>query len=134
MYNYYVERQTVPHPVVVEARQVAANQILVTYDQRADVASATNISNYWIRSNMGPDGVASVGMSDALSASNSIRPEMGMIMPADNSKMRFLMTFSRNVTPGSFYIVLPCFVSLEGNTGYTGGNWGPLSRNMFFGM
>jgi hypothetical protein len=27
-------------------------EILITYDQPADLASATNISNYWIRSNM----------------------------------------------------------------------------------
>ncbi len=57
-----VDRQ--PHPVLVEARQTAPNQILITYDQRSDLASATNVSNYWIRSNMGPAGIASVGMPD----------------------------------------------------------------------
>jgi hypothetical protein len=51
------------------------------YDQRTDLASAMNVSNYWIRSNMArPDGVASLGMSEALTPENAIRPELGMIV------------------------------------------------------
>ncbi|HEY4390897.1 MAG TPA: hypothetical protein VGN02_06070, partial [Paenibacillus sp.] len=80
-----MERQTIPHPILLEARLIASNQILLSYDKRTDLASATNVSNYWIRSNMGPDGIASVGMSDALTAENAIRPDMAMITPADNT-------------------------------------------------
>jgi hypothetical protein len=93
-----------------------------------------NVSNYWIRSNMGPAGIASVGMNEALTAANAIRPDMAMIAPADNSRMRFVMIFSVNAMSGVMYTVLPCFVNLEGMTSYMGENWGPLSRNMFIGM
>jgi hypothetical protein len=130
------EREMVmSHPVVVEARQIAMNQILVTYDQPADLASATNISNYWIRSNMpNPNDIASVGMGEALTRENTIRADKGMIAAIDNSKMRFVMTFNTNATMGVLYILLPCFVNLEGRSGYTGANWGPFSRNMFIGL
>ncbi|WP_227011839.1 hypothetical protein [Paenibacillus lutimineralis] len=129
-----MERQTIPHPILLEARLIASNQILLSYDKRTDLASATNVSNYWIRSNMGPVGIASVGMSDALTAENAIRPDMAMITPADNSMMRYVMGFRVNAMPGIMYTVLPCFVNLEGMTGYRGENWAPFSRNMFFGM
>lgn len=130
------ERETVmPHPVVVEARQIALNQILVTYDQPADLASATNISNYWIRSNMPtPSDIASVGMGEALTRDNTIRANHGMIAALDNSKTRFVITFNSNATMGVLYLLLPCFVNLEGKSGYTGANWGPFSRNMFIGL
>lgn len=133
MASSYEYRQVVPHPIIVEARQIAPNQILITYDQRTDLASATNVSNYWIRSNMGPVGIATVGMSDALTAENSIRPNMARITPADNSRMRYVMTFRTNAMSGVMYIVLPCFVNLEGMSGFRGGNWGPSSKNMFIG-
>lgn len=130
------ERETVmPHPVVMEARQIAPNQLLITYDQPTDLVSATNISNYWIRSNMStPTDIASLGMGEALTKDNTIRADRGMITPIDNSKMRFVMTFNTNATMGVNYIVLPCFVNLDGRTGFTGANWGPFSRNMFIGM
>jgi len=50
MVTYHDNRQKLPHPILLEARQIAPNQILINYDQRTDLASATNISNYWIRS------------------------------------------------------------------------------------
>lgn len=135
MNTYHYDRETVPHPILLEARQIAPNQILISYDQRTDLASATNTSNYWIRSNMeNPSGIATVGMSEALMATNAIRPDVGMITPVDNSNMRFLVTFKVNAVSGVMYTVLPCFVSLEGRTGYMGQNWGPFSRNVFIGM
>ncbi|QFF98889.1 hypothetical protein PB01_08610 [Psychrobacillus glaciei] len=125
----------ITHPILLEARQIGPNQILINYDQRTDLASAMNVSNYWIRSNVErPVGVATVGMSAALSASNSIRPDVGMITPLDDSNMRFVMTFTVNIMSGGMYTVLPCFVNLEGRSGYKGENWGPLSRNMFIGI
>jgi len=135
MITYQNDRQMIPHPILLEAIQIAPNQISINYDQRTDLASATNVSNYWIRSNMErPTGIATVGMSDALMASNAIRPDMGMITPADNSNMRFNITFRVNAMSGVMYTVLPCFVNLEGMTGYRGENWGPFSKNMFIGM
>jgi len=130
------ERQMMmPYPTLVEARQLAPNQLLITYDQPADLASATNISNYWIRSNMNtPAGFSSVGMGEKLTRENTIRPEMGMISPMDNSRMRFVLTSRANAVSGVLYVVLPCFVNLEGRTGFTGANWGPFSRNFFLGM
>ncbi|MFF2911406.1 hypothetical protein [Paenibacillus sp. NPDC057934] len=129
------ERQMKSHPILLEATQSAANQILITYDQRTDLESATHISNYWIRSTMEtPTGIATVGMSDALMSSNSIRPDMAQITPIDNSNMRFHITFRVNAVSGVLYTVLPCFVSLEGMTGYMGANWGPASRNVFISM
>ncbi|MGE6669103.1 hypothetical protein [Paenibacillus xylanexedens] len=132
----YRERETMmPHPVIVEVRQVASNQIVVTYDQPADLMSATNISNYWIRSNMSsPSDIASLGMGEALAKENTIRADRGMITPINNSKTIFVITFNVNATMGVLYILLPCFVNLEGRSGFTGGNWGPLSRNMFIGL
>lgn len=127
--------QMITHPILLEARQIAPNQILINYDQRTDLASAMNVSNYWIRSNMErPTGIATVGMSAPLTASNAIRPDVGMITPTDNSNMRFVMTFMVNAVSGVMYTVLPCFVNLEGMSGYMGENWGPFSRNMFIGM
>lgn len=134
MLNYNTERQGIPHPIIMEARQISSNRILMTYDRRTDLASATNVSNYWIRSNMGPVGIASVGMKEALTADNAIRPDMARITPADNSRMRYIMTFRVNVMVGIMYTVLPCFVNLEGMTGFRGENWSPFSRNMFIGM
>jgi hypothetical protein len=129
------DRQMIPHPILVEIRQTASNQLLMIYDQRSDLASATNVSNYWIRSNMErPTGIASLGMGEALTASNAIRPDMAMITPVDNSKMRFVMTFRANAMSRVLYVVLPCFVNLEGMTGFRGENWGSFSRNMFIGM
>jgi hypothetical protein len=128
------ERQTITHPILVEVRQTAPNQLLMTYDQQTDLASATNVSNYWIRSNMArPVGVASLGMSDALTPENAIRHEMGRITPVDNTNMRFVITFRGNAMSGVLHVVLPCFVNLEGRTGFRGGNWGPFSRNAFVG-
>ncbi|WHY74827.1 hypothetical protein [Fictibacillus enclensis] len=134
MVNFDRDRQMVPHPILLEARQISSNQILLTYDKRTDLESATNVSNYWIRSNMGPVGIASVGMKDALTAENAIRPDMAMITPADNSRMRYIMIFRDNTMAGIMYTVLPCFVNLEGMTGFRGENWAPFSRNMFVGM
>ncbi|MFJ7826122.1 hypothetical protein [Psychrobacillus sp. NPDC096623] len=125
----------ITHPILLEVRQIAPNQILIQYDQRTDLASAMNVSNYWIRSNMErPAGIATVGMGSALTASNAIRPDMAMITLADNSNMRFVMTFMVNAMSGVMHTVLPCFVNLEGGSGYRGENWGPFSRNMFIGM
>jgi hypothetical protein len=121
----------------LEARQIAPNQILITYDQRTDLASATKISNYWIRSNIEHPiftGISTEGMDYELTGSNSIRPDTGIILPIDNSNMRFVMTFRVNAISGLMHIVLPCFVNLEGMTGYDDANWGPFSRNMFIGM
>ena len=56
------------------------------------------------------------------------------ITPVDNSKMTFIMMFRVNAMSGVLYVVLPCFINLEGRTGFMGGNWGPFSRNMFIGM
>ncbi|PFA69779.1 hypothetical protein CN378_03155 [Bacillus sp. AFS015802] len=133
MLNFHAARQMVPHPILLEATQIASNQILLTYDKRTDLSSATNVSNYWIRSNMGPADIASVGMKDALTAENAIRPDMATITPADNSRMRYILTFRVNAKSGVMYTVLPCFVNLEGMTGFRGENWAPFSRNMFIG-
>ncbi|MDM5200758.1 hypothetical protein QUF79_22305 [Fictibacillus enclensis] len=134
MINNDVVRQNAPHPLLLESRQVASNQVLLTYDQAADLASATEISNYWIRSNMGINGVASLGMSEALTSTNAITPDNGMITPYDPTKRVYLMTFRTNVIRGVLYIVLPCFVNLEGRTGFRGENWGPFSKNGFIGL
>lgn len=135
MFTNQNDGQMITHPILLEARQIAPNQILINYDQRTDLASAMNVSNYWIRSNMErPTGIATVGMSAPLTASNAIRPDVGMITPIDNSNMRFVMTFIVNAVSGVMYTVLPCFVNLEGMSGYMGENWGPFSRNMFIGM
>ncbi|MGG6312289.1 hypothetical protein [Paenibacillus macerans] len=107
MLPFQDSRQMVPHPVLIEARQMTPNQILLTYDQRADLASATRVSNYWIRSNMGPGGAASLDMGEALTAANAIRPEAGMITPVDNSNTRFVIMFRERIMTGVTHIVLP---------------------------
>jgi hypothetical protein len=137
MVTYQDNRQKLPHPILLEASQIAPNQILLNYDHRTDLASATNVSNYWIRSNIEhpiPTGITTEGMDYALTESNAIRPDAGMITPIDNSNMRFVMTFRVNAISGLVHTVLPCFVNLEGRTGYDSVNWGPFSRNMFIGM
>ncbi|NQX69400.1 hypothetical protein HQN90_25005 [Paenibacillus alba] len=127
--------QMMSYPILMDVRQLAHNQIMMTYNQPTDLASATNISNYWIRSNMSmPANFASVGMGEMLTRENTIRHDMGMISPLDNSKMRFVLTSRTNAFSGVLYVVLPCFVNLEGRTGFTGANWGPYSRNFFIGM
>lgn len=133
MYAYSFERQG-DHPVLTSVRQTAANQILLTYDRPADLASAVRLSNYWIRSNAGPNGAATVNMGDALSAANALRPDAAAIMPADNTGMRFILTLRNPIPPRTLYVVLPCFVNAVGATGFNGENWGPYSMNLFFGM
>jgi hypothetical protein len=134
MIDFHADRQMMPYPVLLEARQIAPNQILMIYNQRTDLASATNVSNYWIRSNMAlPAGVASLGMSKAVTPENAIHHEMGRITPVDNTNMRFVITFRGNAMSGVLHVVLPCFVNLEGRTGFMGENWGPFSRNSFIG-
>jgi hypothetical protein len=125
--------QMVPHPVLTVARQTAPNQIEITYDQPTDLTSATNVRNYWIRNNLDrPSDIATVERGNMmLLPTNSLTPNMVRITPVGNSKRRFLMTFSLNATPGVQYTVLPCFVNLEGRTGFGGENWGPESRNTF---
>ena len=121
----------------MEVKQLSPNQILVVYDRRTDLASATNVSNYWIRSNIEhpiPPAVATEGMNLALTKANALRPDMAAIRPVDNSNMRFFMTFKVNVIPGLMYIVLPCFVNVEGWAGFDGPNWGPFSKNMFIAV
>ncbi|GIN85766.1 hypothetical protein J6TS2_21520 [Heyndrickxia sporothermodurans] len=137
MNSSYDNRQKPSHPILMEVRQIAPNQIIMTYDKRTDLASATNVSNYWIRSNVDhpiPPGMASEGMDWGLSESNAVRPDMATIIPADNSNMRFIMTFRFKAISGLMHVVLPCFVNLEGMTGFDGINWGSFSNNMFISM
>lgn len=133
MYTFPYERQA-NHPVLVSARQTSMNQILLSYDRPADIRSATTLSNYWIRSNAGAVGAATVNMGDALTAANAIRQDAAAIMPADNSGMHFILTCRNNLPSRSLSIVLPCFVNAAGATGFGGENWGPYSMNMFIGM
>lgn len=134
MYYDQVDRQMMPHPVLRDVRQISSNQIMFSYDQRTDLESAIKISNYWIRGNGGPGGAASLGMGEMLTSANAISADMGVIRPVGNTKMNFIMTFRNPIMSHTLHVVLPCFVSLEGMTGYTGGNWGPYSMNMFVGI
>lgn len=137
MTTHHDNRQKLPHPIILKVRQTAPNQIVIKYDRRNDLASATNVSNYWIRSNMEhpiTTGIATEGMDYALTASNALRPDMAKITPIDNSNKRFVITFRVDAISGLVHVVLPCFVNLEGRTGFDGANWGPFSRNMFIGM
>jgi hypothetical protein len=52
MISNYTNRQKMPFPILLEAKQIGPNQIFIQYDRPTDLASATNVSNYWIRSNM----------------------------------------------------------------------------------
>jgi hypothetical protein len=124
--------QMVPHPILLVARQVAPNQIEIVYDQPTDLESATNVRNYWIRNNLDrPSDIATVTRDGMLLPTNSLTPNMATITPVDNRGTRFIMTFNVNATPGVQYTVQPCFVNLQGRTGFRGGNWGPESRNIF---
>ncbi len=137
MITSHINRQKLPHPILLEARQIAPNQIFLQYDQRTNLASATNVANYWIRSNIEhpiPTGISTEGMDYALTDSNSVRPDVSIIRPVDDSKMRFVMTFRLNAITGLMHHVLPCFVNLEGRTGFDDANWGPFSKNTFIGM
>ena len=127
------EPQMVPHPVLTLARQIAPNQIEIMYDQPTDLESATNVFNYWIRNNLDrPSDIATVEEGNVnLTPTNSLTPNMARITPVGNSKTRFVITFNVNATPRVQYTVLPCFVNLEGRTGFRGENWGPESRNTF---
>ncbi|MGB8955150.1 MAG: hypothetical protein WCC10_07245, partial [Tumebacillaceae bacterium] len=127
MITIHNTRQKVPHPILMEARQIAPNQIFLQYDQRTDLASATNVLNYWIRSNIEhpiPAGITTEGMDYALTDFNSVRPDAAIIRHVDDSKRRFVMTFRLNAITGLMHHVLPCFVNLEGRTGYDDANWG----------
>ncbi|MFE4897924.1 hypothetical protein [Peribacillus butanolivorans] len=125
--------QMVPHPILLVARQIAPNQIEIVYDQLTDLESATNVKNYWIRNNLDrPSDIATVARDDMmLLPTNSLTSNMAKITPVDNSRKRFIITFNINATTGVQYTVLPCFVNLQGKTGFGGENWGPKSRNTF---
>ncbi|UOQ43794.1 hypothetical protein MUN89_18220 [Halobacillus salinarum] len=122
-----------PHPILLSAIQRSPNQIELVYDQPVDLQSATNVSNYWIRNNLDrPADIATLGRNDMmLLPTNSLTPNMAMITPMDNSKQRFILAFNVNATPGVQYTVIPCFVNLEGRTGYGGDNLSPRSENIF---
>lgn len=121
-------------PIILKAVQTAPNQILITYDKRVDLESATNVSNYWIRStNEKPItvGISTEGMDLALIDENALRSDLAVITPADHSALNFLITFRYNAVPGLLHVVLPCYVNVENSNGYAGANWGPISQNMF---
>lgn len=42
----YNDRQTIPHPILLSATQIASNQVELVYDQPTDLRSATNVLNY----------------------------------------------------------------------------------------
>ncbi|SDM65463.1 hypothetical protein [Sediminibacillus halophilus] len=123
----------VSHPILLSATQIAPNQIELVYDQPTDLRSAMNVQNYWIRNNLAtPSDIATLGRNDMmLLPTNSLTPNMAIIRPMDDSNSRFLLTFSVNATPGVHYTVIPCFVNLEGMSGYGGDNLGPNSKNTF---
>ncbi|EIT86673.1 hypothetical protein A374_03844 [Fictibacillus macauensis ZFHKF-1] len=121
------------YPVVLKVEQIARNKILVTYDRPTDLSSATTITNYWIRGNQAPDNAASLGMDPALSSDNSLRPGQARITAVDASQTTYVITFWQPITRGVIYIVLPCFVSKLGSSGFQGVNWGPYSRNVWIG-
>ncbi|EIT86672.1 hypothetical protein A374_03839 [Fictibacillus macauensis ZFHKF-1] len=133
-YSHAFDDRDVPHPVIVEVRQISRNQLLIAYDQQADLATATRIQNYWIRSNKGVGDIASLNMEDGLSMMNSLRPGMATIEPVRNSRRRFLITFKQPAMRGVTYIVLPCYVGLSGQPQFGGANWGAYSHNTFVGM
>ncbi|MDT9027469.1 hypothetical protein [Rossellomorea yichunensis] len=134
MSKYIQERAKPPHPIIMEVVQTAPNQILLTYDVPTDPVSATNIWNYWIRTNINPPitkGISSEGMDYGLMDTNSLRSDLAVVQPYDNSKMRYTITFRNRAVPGLLHIVLPCYVNVEGSTGYAGTNWNEKSRNYF---
>ncbi|MTH55792.1 hypothetical protein GKZ89_20585 [Bacillus mangrovi] len=116
------------------AKQIAKNQVEMVYDRPCDLESALKVTNYWIRVNRKqPVGIGTVGEDGKLTAGNSLQPQNTAVAPADQSKMRFILTFSKQAAPGVIHEVLPCFVSQDGHSGYRGENWDQTSENQFTG-
>jgi len=119
-------------PLLIEAKQLDTNKIVLTFDRPADRVSATNITNYWLQSNeQFPTGVASLGINEEPNVNNSLKPENAWVQSFYFTKTTFVLIFKRRLTTCVQYRVLPWFINAEGKHGYNGPNYTDLSKNTF---
>lgn len=111
-------------PMLMGVKQTAKNQIEITYDKQADMTKATTPTNYWVQSTqeVNPTGIATLGKDQKINDSNSLTSNKVMIKAADRSGKKFTLTFKENITSGSEYKLIICYVTVPGGAPYTGDN------------
>lgn len=111
-------------PMLTGVRQTAMNQIEITYDKKADMTKATTPTNYWVQSTqqVNPTGIATLGKDQKIGSDNTLTADKVMIKAADRSGKKFTLTFKENITKGSEYKLIICYVTVPGGAPYTGDN------------
>ena len=113
-----------PVPMLVKLEQISPNQIEITYDKNVDMKLGTKSTNYWLQDTTiaKPTGVATLGKNDKVNATNSLRDNMVKIEPKNGLGNTFILTFSQNITTGTGYKLIICYVTVEGAPPYSGDN------------
>lgn len=113
-----------PIPKLVMLEQVSPNQIQITYDRDVDTKLATKSTNYWIQDtmNVSPKGIATLGKNDKVNARNSLTDKMVKIESKNGSGNTFILTFNKNISKGSEYKLIICYVTVTGAPPYSGDN------------
>jgi len=113
-----------PIPMLSSLKQISANQIEISYDKDVDVSKGVKATNYWVQDtvNLSPKGIATLGKNEKVNASNSLTDSLVKIQPKDGSSRTFILTFNKNITKGSEYKLIICYVTAPGAAPYSGDN------------
>lgn len=132
--NIPCEIKQISIPNLIKVMQTAKNQIKLIYDRPVNVDSAINCYNYWVQSNeKTPTSIATMGASDSVSSSNSLKPFNSYIAQSTCCKNEFFITFRLDITPGIDYKVIPCNIAMKGLYDYIGANFTSNSPLVFKG-
>ena len=111
-------------PKIIKVEQINENKIEFSYDMPVDKAKGTSPNNYWIRYivNIKPAGIASLGKNDKATNENSLTKDMVEITSKNESNKDFIMTFSKNISPGMTYRLIVYGITIPGNSDFSGSN------------
>ncbi|MBP2001362.1 tRNA(Ile2) C34 agmatinyltransferase TiaS [Paenibacillus shirakamiensis] len=111
-------------PMLTSLRQIAPNQLQVTYDQPVDQVKGIDPKNYWIQSTseQTPTNIATLGMNDSVNSTNSLTAANVSIQTTGSKGQSFILTFKQNISKGMAFKMIICFVTKPGAPLYTGDN------------
>ena len=111
-------------PMLKSLKQVGKNQLELTYDQAVDLNKATTSTNYWLQSlsKSKPSGISTLGKNDKVNASNSLTPDKVTITPKDSSHQTFILTFKDDISKGTEYKLIICYITIPNGSPYGGDN------------
>jgi hypothetical protein len=113
-----------PIPMLVKLEQISPNQIQISYDRDVDVMLGMKSTNYWVKDTMNaiPKGIATLGKNDNVNSGNSLTDSLVRIDPKNGSAKTFILTFNRAIPSGAEYMLIICYVTVEGAPPYSGAN------------